>query len=195
MIAAVEVEWLKLRRSPLVWIVTAVVLVGIPALRVTLMASALYGDPTTPTAIKVKAMVPSTDFAGLIGITGQVLSVGSLVAVGLVLAWSFGREFTDRTVASLFSLSVGRGTIAGAKFVVLLAWGAAINVVAVFVATIGVLLLRLGAPGAAELGIKAMTVGLLAVLLALPLGDVASAARGYLPAIGALILRVVSPPH
>ncbi len=192
MIAALEVEWLKLRRSPLVWIVTAVISIGIPALCVAFMASARYGDPTTPTAIKIKAMVPSTDFAGLIAITGQVLSVGSLVAVGIVVAWSFGREFTDRTVASLFSLSVGRGTIAAAKLVVLLAWGAVITVVAVFVATIGGLLLRLGAPRAAELGIKAVTVGLLAVLLALPLGFVASSARGYLPAIGALILLVVA---
>jgi ABC-2 type transport system permease protein len=86
---------------------------------------------------------------------------------------------------------VSRGSIAAAKFAALAAWGALLTLAVLASATaVG---LAAGLDSLAEAGLPGGLVrlgvaGMLTVLLSTTIGFVASAGRGYLPAIGAIVL-------
>ena len=112
------------------------------------------------------------------------------IGPGVVVAWAFGREFSDRTFPSLFGLPVSRGSIATAKFIVLACWGLVLTVLTL-VATVLVGLVALGSPAGIDLAgwlSRLLVAGFLTSMIALTIGFVASVGRGYLPAFGALIL-------
>lgn len=191
--AAVRVEWLKLRRSRMSWLTAAIVGLGVPALTAGFVAAATRGSRDAPLAIKVTAMLVGEGWTAYLGLLAQMLSVATLLGVGIVVAWCFGREFTDHTITGLYALPTSRVTIAAAKCTVLLAWSLALSV---FTLTIGFALAPLaGLPapsaGVLEPAAKVLVVGVNGALLAYPLAFVASAARGYLPAVTGLILIVV----
>jgi len=127
------------------------------------------------------------------GMLAQIVSVAALLGAGVVVSWSFRREFGDATVSGLFALPTSRTTIAGAKMVVLTVWTLAVAVltVAAAIALAPVAELHLPVDGGTEPPLKVVLVGLCAGLLALPLGLVATLARGHLPAVASLILIVV----
>jgi len=191
--AVVGVEWLKLRRSRQSWIITALLGVGVPALTTGFIAAATKGPPDSSLAIKVNAMLIGEGWSAYLSMLAQLLSVTMLLGVGLVVAWSFGREFTDSTLASLFALPTSRSTIAAAKFFALTGWSVGVCCVVMLVAFAFAPVLALGMPTDEAMAgaIKVFAVGLSGCLLALPLGFVASATRGYMGAVGALILIVV----
>ena len=191
--AALAVEWLKLRRSRLGWTTALVLGVGVPGLTAGFMAAA-GGPADSALALKVNAMLIGTGWTAYLGMLAQLQSVAMLLGAGLVTAWCFGREFTDRTLGGLFALPTSRSTIAAAKIVVTLVWSALVCLLNVMVSCVLAPLDGLTVPSAAMFlspGLKAVAVGLCAALLAILLAFVASAARGYLPAIGGLILIVV----
>jgi ABC-2 type transport system permease protein len=191
--AAVTVEWLKLRRSPTAWTTSAVLGLGVPALTAGFMAAATTGPPDSSLAIKVSAMLIGAGWAAYLGMLGQIASVTMLLGVGIVVAWSFGREFAEHTISSLFALPTSRATIAAAKFLVLLGWSAVLCGVVLITAIALAPLAGLPFPDAAAVrwAVKVLIIGLSGAVLALPLAFIASAARGYLPAVGGLILIVV----
>src|SRR5665647_3004290 len=88
-------------------------------------------DIDGPLAAKIAPMLQGTGWTGLMGFVGQILSIGMLLAVGVVVSWSFGREFTDGTFGSLFALPTPRRDVATAKIVVLVHWGLDVAVAAV----------------------------------------------------------------
>ena len=191
--AAVKVEWLKLRRSRISWLTAAIVGVGVPALTAGFVAAATRGPQDAPLAIKVNAMLIGVGWTAYLGLLAQVLSVAMLLGVGIPVAWCFGREFTDHTITGLYALPTSRVTIAAAKCTVLLGWSIALSVLTL---AIGLALAPLaGLPtlsaDALEPAAKVLVVGVNGALLAYPLAFLASAARGYLPAVAGLILIVV----
>ena len=117
--AAIAMEWLKLRRSRLGWITFTLVGVGCPAITVGFLAAANSGPDDTPIALKVEAMLIGEGWTAYLGMLTQILSVAGVVGAGVVVSWSFGREFTDHTVSGLFALPTSRTAIAGAKFITL----------------------------------------------------------------------------
>jgi ABC-2 type transport system permease protein len=123
----------------------------------------------------------------------QILSVMSFLGVGFVVAWCFGREFTDHTITGLYALPTSRITIAAAKYVVLLAWSLGLSLITLAAAFALAPLAGLPAPSTDVLApaAKVLAVGVNGALLAYPLAFIASAARGYLPAVAGLILIVV----
>ena len=123
----------------------------------------------------------------------QILSVMSFLGVGFVVAWCFGREFTDHTITGLYALPTSRITIAAAKYVVLLAWSLGLSLITLAAAFALAPLAGLPAPppDVLEPAAKVLAVGVNGALLAYPLAFIASAARGYLPAVAGLILIVV----
>jgi ABC-2 type transport system permease protein len=193
MLAAMRVEWLKLRRSRMSLLTAVIVGIGVPALTVGFLAAAAWGPADTPLAIKVNAMLVGEGWPAYLGMLAQILSVMSFLGVGIVVAWCFGREFTDHTITALFALPTSLATIAAAKYAVLLAWSLALGLVTLFSAFALAPLAGLPAPStdALEPAAKVLAVGINGGLLAYPLAFIASAARGYLPAVGALILIVV----
>ena len=192
--AAVSVEWLKLRRSPTAWITAAIVGLAVPAMTAGFMAAARLGPTDRPLALKINAMLIGEGWTAYLGMLAQILSVAMVMGAGFVGAWSFGREFTDHTVASLFALPTSRATIAGAKFVVLASWAAVVCAVVMVAAFALAPVAGLPLPGLDDTGLalKVLAVGVTGALLSTPMALVASVARGALPAIAVLILIVVA---
>ena len=191
--AAIRVEWLKLRRSRLSQLTSALIGIGVPALTAGFLAVATRGPADTPLAIKVNAMIVGEGWPAYLGMLAQILSVMSFLGVGFVVAWCFGREFTDHTIIGLYALPTSLATIAAAKYTVLLAWSIALSLVTLAAAFALGPLAGLPAPSADALepAAKVLAVGVNGALLACPLAFIASAARGYLPAVAGLILIVL----
>ena len=108
MLAGIKVEWLKLRRSRISLITTVLVGIGVPALTAGFLAAATRGPADTPLAIKVNALLIGEGWPAYLGMLAQILSVMSFLGVGFVVAWCFGREFTDHTITGLYALPTSR---------------------------------------------------------------------------------------
>lgn len=192
--AAVMVEWWKFKRSPVVSTATVLLVVLIPALGLGFHTVAERGG-AGPLAQKAAALHVGPGWEGYLGAVDQISAAATFIGAGIVVAWVFAREHADRTFTSLFALPVSRATIAAAKFVVLLVWAVVLSVV---MATVAVGLGLATSVGQHDLGVawpvvqRLFVVTLSSSTLALPAGLVASIGRGYLPAIGAIILTVAA---
>jgi ABC-2 type transport system permease protein len=140
---------------------------------------------------KAELLVAGEGWEAYLSILAQMVAVTLFIGPGVVVTWAFGREHAEHTFPSLFALPVPRRSIAGAKFIVLLSWGALLSVLVV--AASALLGLVVGVGSTADVNLAAdlarLTVaGFLTTTIALSIGLVASIGRGYLPAIGAVIL-------
>lgn len=193
--ALLAVEAVKLRRSPVTWTASVVLVLVVPALcALFLRVSGVVGGApgTSPAARKVQALLIAEGWPAYLNLLAQVLSVATLLAVGFVVTWSVGRELADGTAAAVLVLPVDRRQVLLAKLAVVLAWALLICAAAVGVGCVlGLFALGgMGADALPAIGI-ALAVGALGAVLALPLALVAVLGRGYLPAIGALLALVV----
>lgn len=190
---ALSVEFLKLRRSPVAWTAGWLLVVLIPALCFGLV-SVVEGSGDGLLAEKVRALVSGTGWVAYSGLLDQFAASALFVGVGIVVIWCFGREFSDRTVGSLFALPTSRRSIAGAKLIVVAGWSFFVSTMVVVVAFGFGLAGDLGPLDSAAL--EEMTgvliVALLTSLLASTLAIPASMGRGYLPAIGAMVLIMMT---
>jgi len=187
---AAAVELLKFRRSPVVLVTTALIVVLVPLLCLGFLAAA-NGDAAGAIAAKARAMGVGEGWEGYLGLLGQMIAVTLFIGPGVVVAWAFGREHADRTFPSLFALPVSRRSIATAKFLVLLGWGAALTTMLLIAAMVVGLVARVGSLDGIDVATtlaRLELAGVLTTVIALTVGYVASVGRGYLPAIGALIL-------
>lgn len=193
MTAAYAVEMLKLRRSRVVAVAT-VALALVPALlaRVFLVAAERAG--TDPLSTKASLLLPGVGWTGyLVGLM-QIYATAGVIGSGIVVGWCFGREYADRTVVSLYASATPRTCVASAKLVLLAAWSIAVGLTVVAAAWVIGIASGLGLPDAAEgrvlarLAVLAVLSGLLALPVALP----ASVGRGYLPAVGGLLVLVIA---
>lgn len=190
---ALRVEFLKLRRSPVAWTASLLLVVLIPALCFGLV-SVVEGSGDGLLAEKVRALVSGTGWVAFSGLLDQFAASALFVGVGIVVIWCFGREFSDRTVGSLFALPTSRGVIAGAKLIVVAGWSFFVSTMVVVVAFGFGLAGDLGPLDSAAIEEMAgvLTVALLTSLLASNLALPASIGRGYLPAIGAMVLILMT---
>lgn len=186
--AAPHLEALKLRRATTVRAATLIVVIVIPAMSAAFLA-VVRADTGSVLTTKVGALLIDTGWGGVTGFAAQIASVGVLLAVGVVICWVFGREFTDKTFGALFATPTPRGSIAAAKLLVVALWGFALAVAVAALTLMAGLSIGLGAPDAvAWAGAwRILVVGVLTVLLTLPLALVASIARGYLAGVSALL--------
>ncbi len=190
---ALAVELLKLRRSPVTWITGILMVVLSPALCIAFVSVVEGSGGDSLLAAKVQALVSGTGWVAYAGLLNQFAASALFVGFGVAVIWSFGREFSDRTVGSLFGLSVRRTSIATAKILIMAGWGVAVSVVMVVLAT-GLGSIVLGVPDGAALGgmAKLLGVAVLTAVITLPLALPASIGRGYLPGIGVLVLLLIS---
>lgn len=188
--AALWVEALKLRRSPVGAIAAIAIVCGTVAILIGIVVAVRSGNEQV--IAKVGEVVEPT-WAGLLAGSNQVLAAGGLLGCGVVLAWMFAREFGEGTIAGLFALPVSRGRIAAAKFGVFAAWGAGVSLAL----TLGVLAaglgLGFGMPDAAALrGLsRLLALGLLTMLAAAPVAWCASLSRSLLAGVGCAVALVV----
>jgi len=191
---AIRVEWQKLRRSTVTLTTTALLLVLLPLMAFGLYSVAMEGG-TGLLAHKASAFLDGEGWASYLGAVDQIAAVAVFIGAGIVVAWTFGREHADRTFSSLFALPVARGSIAGAKLVVLTGWVTVLSLLLVvaslglgFVAGVGDLKEGVLLSGLVKLFAVALSGG----ALSLTMGFVASIGRGYLPAVGVIIVIVAA---
>jgi ABC-2 type transport system permease protein len=193
--AALWAETLKARRSRM----PAVTLVGFAlAPLVGALFMKILLDPAWAAhfgALTTKAQLSSTggDWPTYFGLLTQALAVGGSIIFSLIVTWLFGREYSDQTAKDLLALPTPRATIVTAKLCLVVVWCA---VLTLWIYLLGLALGALvGMPGwTANIWLHATAryaaTGCLTIALTLPLAWVASAGRGYLPAIGATVLLV-----
>ncbi|WP_199423176.1 ABC transporter permease [Actinotalea solisilvae] len=187
-----DLEVLKLRRSSVARTAALVLVLGTTSMAAVFTAVGLAGGDSQM-ALKVRPMLQGEGWVAYLGLLAQVLSVAMLLCAGVVVSWSVGREFADGTIACLLALPTPPRAVLVAKLGSVLLGAAASTVAAVALALPLGALAGLGPPGAEAVGpaLRAVAVGLLGAVLVLPLAFVASARRGYLPGVGALLGVVV----
>ena len=193
MIAALWVEAVKWVHGLVSWVVLLALVVGPAAICATLVVAARSGNVVA--AAQLEPFTRGESWADLTTLLGVVTAAGGLLAFGVYLGWSFGREFNDRTVAALFATPTPLARIATAKLVVYAAVVALTAVAGVIAFVLTGLLLGYPMTGATAgtLAAKLAAVVVLTGAAAVPCAWAATVSRGVLGAVGlAVILLVLS---
>src|SRR5687767_11557095 len=143
---------------------------------------------------KAQLVAGVADWPTFFNIVAQAVAVAGGILFGIITAWVFGREFSDRTAKELLALPTSREAIVAAKFVVIVIWTLALSL---FIFGFGLVIGNLVViPGWSELllrmafvdvmGAALLTIGLLSFVALL-----ASVGRGYMPPFGWTIFTVV----
>ncbi|MEU4248411.1 ABC transporter permease [Amycolatopsis sp. NPDC026612] len=188
-------ELLKARRSRLSWVTFgAFTLVGAFGGLIMFILQDLGRARSLGLLGTKAALTASTaDWTAYFALLGQIVAVGGAVLFGLVVVWIFGREFSQDTAKDLLALPTARTTIVGAKFTVAAGWSL---LLAGYLFLLGLLIGTLiGLPGwsaaVALTGLaKLLVTAVLTILLVTPFALAASAGRGYLPGVAAMIAAV-----
>ena len=188
---ALATELRKAAASRVFRTVTVLLVVGITVLAGSLLFAARTGNEEI--LAKLGPLADETGWPLLTNIVMQVTSAGGLAAFGIAMSWTFGREFIDGTITSLFALPVRRSTIASAKLSIYLGW--AILTAAALTLTVGLLglILGYGPPdgAAARLLSQLFVLTVFTALLAVPAAWAATLGRGLLPGIATTIGIIV----
>ncbi|WIY00375.1 ABC transporter permease [Amycolatopsis mongoliensis] len=195
--AAVRVELLKARRSRLPWVTVAAFTVAgaFGGLVMFILQDLRRARSLGLLGTKASLTGGTADWPAYFALLGQTVAVGGTLLFGLVVVWLFGREFSQDTVKDLLALPTARTTIVGAKFAVATVWSL---LLACYLFVLGLLVgAVIGLPrwsaGAALHGLAGLLVTtVLAVLLVTPFALAASAGRGYLAGVAAMIAAVFS---
>lgn len=189
--AAISTEAHKVR-SARVAVATLIMLdIGIALVCIAAVLGARSEDATL--AVKLGPLFAEGGWTGYLSASAQVTAVAVLLGFGVVLAWQFGREFSDGTVTGLFAIPVPRRTVAAAKLLVYLSWVFLVSTGLILALLIGGVSLGLGLPGseiwallAREYGLALLTAG-----LATPAALAATLGRGLLSGIATIIGVIV----
>jgi ABC-2 type transport system permease protein len=122
---AIRVELLKARRSRVPWGVAAGFSLAPVVMGVFML---ILKDPDTARSLgllgaKAQLTAGTADWPTFLSMLGQVVTVGGAVLFAFLTAWTFGREFADRTVRGLLARPTSRPSIVVAKLIVVGVWG------------------------------------------------------------------------
>jgi ABC-2 type transport system permease protein len=190
--AAVAVEGRKLiaARVP---VVTAVLLVvGVTAICLSTTIAAASGSADI--MAKLGPLVAAGGWPGYLNAALQVTAAGSAGACGILLSWSFGREFSEGTISGLFALPVSRVAIAASKLAVYLLWSVVAAVAVTVALVVAGLAAGLGTLTAADVGVASRlpVLVVLTACMATPAAWVSTLTRGLLGGIAVTIGLVAS---
>lgn len=192
---AVWAELLKARRSwlPLVSVAAFGVGTGVGGMFMFILQDVERARSLGLLSAKAQLGGIEPDWPGYLSLLGQITAVGGLLIFGVIVIWSFGREFADRTIADLLALPTARSIIVAAKLTVTTVW---CLLLALLVFGFGLVIgagLRLPGWSAGVVWhglVRLLATAAMTVLLAWVFGLVASVARSYLVAVGAMFLVV-----
>ena len=140
---------------------------------------------------KARLTMGAADWQTYLRFLTLAVGAGGIILFGLIAAWVFGREYSDRTIKDLLALPTSRSTIVLSKLIVIAAWSAAVTtstcLITLLVGTI------LGLPSVPphmfwQTGMMIVVAVCLTITLVTPIAFAASAGHGYLPPIGVMIL-------
>ncbi len=192
---AVRAELLKVRRSRLPWVTVAAFTIA--ALMGGLFMFILQ-DQSRARAMgligaKAQFAGGTADWPSYFALLAQTVAVAGTVVYGLVLIWLFGREFSDGTAKDLLALPTSRESIVAAKFVVSGVWCLLLAVQAYLLGLLIGASLHLpgSSAGVAALGFgRLVGTAVMAILLVTLFALAASVGRGYLVAVGCMLVAV-----
>jgi ABC-2 type transport system permease protein len=188
---ALRFEWLKMRRSPVTATATLLMTLFLPVMGLAFYLVAVNGG-NGALAGKAGALLSAEGWEGYLSLVSQIAAVAVFLGAGVVVAWVFGREHTERTFPALFARPTSMGHIATAKLLVACGWIVVLTVMLCLMTLLYGLLADVATSGPLNWADAArlVVVTLAAGTLGLTMGYVASIGRGYLPAIGAIIVII-----
>ena len=182
-------ELLKLRRSKVTWLTLAALSLGPLAIALMMWIVREPGRAAQLGLLGTKANLSglTATWSAYFSMLTMVVGMGGMLLLAFIVAYIFGREYTEGTAKNLLALPVGRHWFALAKLVVAAVWWAVL--VAAVLAEGFVLGAALGLPGySTTLAVTAIQDALLAAAIAYLLVPVvawiAMLGRGYLPPLG-----------
>jgi ABC-2 type transport system permease protein len=193
--AALWAETLKARRArmPLVTLAAFSLAPLMGALFMKILLDPLWAARFGALTTKAQFSAARGDWPTYFGLLTQALAVGGSILFSLIVIWLFGREYSDHTAKDLLALPTPRAAMVTAKLMLATCWCASL---ALWIYLLGLALgALLSLPGWTTDGwlhataVYAATASL-TIALMLPLAWAASAGRGYLPAIGVMVLLV-----
>jgi ABC-2 type transport system permease protein len=188
---AVSVEARKAVASRVFPWTSGILILGLAALTGGLLAATAAGDERI--LARLGPLAETHGWTLLVGTAAQVLAAGGFGACGILIAWLYGREFADGTVAGLFALPVHRSAIAIGKLMIFLTWAlamaAALTVMLWIIGTAGGL--AVSDPGNTTQLLRIPLLTLLTACLAVPAAWIATLARSTLAGIAATIVLLI----
>jgi ABC-type transport system involved in multi-copper enzyme maturation permease subunit len=185
----VGTELLKLRHSKITWFSLAALSLGPLAIALMMWIVREPGRAARLGLLGTKANLAGLEatWPAYFSMLTMVVGIGGMLLLAFIVAYVFGREYTEGTAKNLLALPVGRHWFALAKLVVVAVWWALL--VAAVLAEGFVLGAVLALPGfSASLAVTAVRDALLAAAIAYLLAPVvawiAMLGRGYLPPLG-----------
>ena len=182
-------EFLKLRRSKVTWFSLAALSLGPLAIALMMWIVREPGRAAQLGLLGTKANLSglTATWPAYFSMLTMVVGIGGMLLLAFVVAYVFGREYTEGTAKNLLALPVGRHWFALAKLVVAAVWWAVLVAVVLLEGFALGALLRL--PGfSATLAAGAVRDALLAAVVAYLLVPIvawiAMLGRGYLPPLG-----------
>jgi ABC-2 type transport system permease protein len=182
-------EFLKLRRSKVTWFSLAALSLGPLAIALMMWIVREPGRAAKLGLLGTKANLSglTATWPAYFSMLTLMVGIGGMLLLSFIVAYIFGREYTEGTAKNLLALPVGRHWFAIAKLVVAAVWWAVL-VVAVLVEAF-VLGAALALPGfSVTLAVSAVHDALLAAASAYRLAPavawIAMLGRGYLPPLG-----------
>jgi ABC-2 type transport system permease protein len=137
----------------------------------------------------------AADWTAYLGLFCQLIAAGGFILFILIISWVFGREFMDGALKDMLAVPVQRSTILLAKFVVVIAWSAALSLFILLVGLLMGVIIRL--PGSSieviyQSANLILITSCLVIVAILPFALLASIGRGYLLPIGMAILVLMT---
>jgi ABC-2 type transport system permease protein len=192
---AIWAELLKARRSRLPWltVLAFTVAAGVGGLFMFILQDPDRARTLGLLGAKAQLAGASADWPSYFGLLTQTVAVGGALIFGVIVIWTFGREYSDRTVKDLLALPTSRTAIVAAKYSVTAVWCLLLTVQTYLLGLVLGATLQL--PGwnntlAVEAMARMMAAAVMTVLLTTTLGLAASVGQGYLGGIGVMFLTV-----
>lgn len=189
--AAIWAELVKLTGSLVGRVASIAIVLGISAISGSMLLAA--ATSTDPQLLAKLGPVADGSWHGFLLGAVQVTGAGGLGGFAVVLAWIFGREFTEGTITGLFALPVRRVTIALAKLVVYALWVCAMSVALALALLLVGTLAGLGAIEGETWWMLARQValGVLSIAITLPVAWAATLSRSVLGGVSVAVGLVV----
>jgi ABC-type transport system involved in multi-copper enzyme maturation permease subunit len=182
-------EFAKLRRSKVTWLTLLVMGIGPLAIALFMWIVREPGRAAQLGLLGAKANLAGLEATWPVYTSMMTLVVGMMgvLMLSFIVAFVFGREYSDGTAKNMLALPVGRHVFVLAKFVVVVVWWAVL--VAAVLAEAFAIGLALGLPGfsaaLATLGLgNALLAGAIALLLSPVVAWITVASRGYMAPLG-----------
>jgi ABC-2 type transport system permease protein len=188
-------ECIKLRRS-VIFTITIIIFSIIPLMMGLMMFVAKNPEIAAKLGLigTKSSLFGKNDWAGFVGLLIQSMASIGYIGFGFVTSWTFGREFSDRTLKDILALPVSRSSIVISKFILVFIWCVLLTLI---LFSVGLFVgWTIDIPGWSSQVFQQFTrkffvTSFLTLLLCTPVGFFASYGRGIIAPIGFLILSLV----